>query len=153
MKNIKGLAVSIVLGIVIAAAVIVFLIPPKERSMSEQKCLNNLRQIAEAVKLYAADNEGLCPPGLKALEPKYMQAPFERWGICHTARKEGKPGHYLYWGSGKTLKDIPADRPLVADYPGNHGEGGNVVYPEGKYKWIPKNYEEFIRPYMDKKLE
>ena len=117
------------------------------RKQSDGKCLNNLRQIAAAIKMYAADNGGLCPTKLKDLEPKYMAAPFEKWGICPVAGKKGEKIEYLYLGAGKKLEDISADHPLVADRPDAHGEGGNVVYADGRYEWISKDYEGFIDQY------
>ena len=100
-------------------------------------CMANLRQIAMGVHMYAADNQGACPPNLNALD---LYLGDEKLLVCPVS---GKPYVYRNELAGRSLDGIQdAGRTVLAhDAPGAHPDGGCVLYVDGHVEW--KNPEAF----------
>jgi prepilin-type processing-associated H-X9-DG protein len=126
------------------------------------KCGSNLRQIGQAIFLYAQDNGGQYPPSLAELlahediTAEVMTCPSsndERSSGASTAEvvadlkaaETNAPGHkhclsYVYVGGELNAKTV-ADTAIVAYEPlENHdGDGANVLFGDGHVEFIDKH--------------
>lgn len=112
------------------------------------RCGSNLRQIGQALLLYAYDNGGALPEGLGQL-PVVLDMSFEV--LCcpatATARPDGRtPSEqasrfgpenldYVYHARGLTMP-LPPDRPIVCEPISNHGTGMNVLFGDGRVEFV-----------------
>lgn len=125
------------------------------------KCGSNLRQIGQAISLYANENGGHYPPSLSVLltcedlSPEVVtcpstndakaDAPTTRGMIAAIEAVEAnRPGHqnclsYIYVGRNLTTKTV-TDKTIVAYEPlDNHDKDGtNVLYGDGSVEWVGK---------------
>jgi prepilin-type processing-associated H-X9-DG protein len=115
------------------------------------KCASNLRQIGQAILLYANDHDGQFPDTLQTLfkdedldlTPGVFVCPsandVQATGATREeiARNLDEPNHmsYVYLGRGLT-KASPKDTVVAYDREINHGrQGGNVLYADGHVDW------------------
>ena len=130
----------------------------KERA-NRVKCASNMRQIGQAIELYAKKNEGHYPDALPVLvattdlNPEVFVCPSGNQDKAVGANMEEileqltKPEHmsYIYVGKGMTTS-TPGDTIVVYESPRNHEEeGGNVLYADGHAEWCnAKQLQEII---------
>lgn len=111
---------------------------------SRHKCMNNLKQIGLALRLYAQDYNGKFPRELKELCPNYILRA-TLW--CPGDNKISKSYVYV---KGLTSKD----RHSILAYdtsPDHHdGEGRNVLFVDGHVEWMVE--KEFQRRSESEKL-
>ena len=114
------------------------------------KCLSNLRQIGQALQMYAAENAGRLPDDFSTLLvkedltsavfncPRSNDVPAEGATPQEQAENLKKPDRcsYRYFGKGLSLP-LPDDRILALEPLENHeGEGMNVLYADGRVEWV-----------------
>lgn len=108
------------------------------------RCSSNLRQIAQAIQLYAFDNQGLFPPDARTLKAT-QQISFDCFICDSTADTAAKSldelavvGHLSYIYAGADFTTHSAPKCIVAlDDPANHNlEGGNVLFADGHVEFL-----------------
>ncbi|MBC8105983.1 MAG: zinc-ribbon domain-containing protein [Anaerolineae bacterium] len=143
-------------GFVISACLMSILLPSLGRARetaNRVKCASNLRQIGQAMLLYANDNRGAYPhtPDLLLLTQDITPEVF----ICPTGNHTPvssdlvqqalktpntpllTPGKtsYVYLGKGKT-NNVSADTVVVYELMTDHdGDGGNFLFGDGHVEW------------------
>lgn len=107
-------------------------------------CYNNIKQLAEALKNYAVDNDGYFPPydgvaGLKLLLKNEYITDTNLY-MCKKVDTENTDGDiqdkhigYVYRGGIKNIL-ANAEIPLLWDKYGNHKNYGYVLYVDGSIK-------------------
>lgn len=115
------------------------------------KCQSNLRQIGQALQMYANDNGGKLPddfPTLPANEdlspavfvcPSTSEVPATGPTTQAVVQAMKQPGtvSYLYLGKGLTSGDLIPDVVLAYEPMSNHdGAGMNVLFGDGHVEWI-----------------
>ena len=107
--------------------------------------LFNLRRINGALQRYSYNHQGRFPKKLSELYPDYIKdlkvltCPASKTEISKKEEIDGKTG-YEYFGANLTTNSFP-ERVIVADKKGNHKDGRNVLFVNGKVKWVSE--EEF----------
>jgi prepilin-type processing-associated H-X9-DG protein len=125
------------------------------------KCASNLRQIGQAIALYAQANGGQYPPSLAVLlaqgqvSAEVMVCPSsndERASAADTAgvaselaaAEKNEVGHehclsYVYTGRGLTVATASATSIVAYEPMDNHnGTGTNALFGDGHVEWIDK---------------
>ena len=124
---IAGIVVSgimLLLSLLIGAAFLLPALAKLKQNAQNTSCANNAKQVVLAVRLYADENDGKCPPAvnwcdailnnLPALESfKCPQRPEEKSGFAFNAKL-----------AGKTLSSIPPDTVLVFESSGGWNSTG-----------------------------
>ena len=130
-----------------------YLNPPRDGDSTRVKCASNLRQIGQALQMYAINEHGRLPDDLLTLLSTQDLSPavFVCWDTSDvpasgkTAEEIGadfaKPGHcsYVYLGKGLTESQLDADTVLAYEPLANHGNSGmNVLFGDGHVEWIQR---------------
>lgn len=127
------------------------------------KCASNLRQIGQAIVLYANENQGRYPDNFEALLLT-MDITSELF-ICPSSnddRAQGDTakdmaarlshGHcsYVYHGRGLTTS-VPATRPIACEPLANHqGAGINILFADGHVeRFTPSEAQKVMRRISD----
>jgi prepilin-type processing-associated H-X9-DG protein len=139
--------VDCLVGIGAIALLISIILPTWNRWREAQQggrdpCASRLRQIGQAILLYANDNHGLCPPSLASLvkgdglSQEVLICPWDR-----SSHADGE-STYVYLGSGKRFNDLTVDDVLVYEPTNVHEEGGNVLFGDGHVSFVDlANYD------------
>jgi hypothetical protein len=103
----------------------------ERETASRVKCASHMRQIGQALMLYADGHGGSLPPTLEVLRKSVPELSDEIFA-CPDART----GNYVYLPSASTSSDsIVLYEPL-----GNHGdEGANFLFRSGTVSWEPRS--------------
>ena len=113
-------------------------------------CASNLRQVGQAIFLYASANGGVLPPDLQTvvatqqIDPAVFICPNSNdtsaTGANQAAilRNFGTPGHcsYIYVGAGLTTKSDPECIVAFEDPANESLDGANVLFAEGHVEFI-----------------
>lgn len=104
-------------------------------------CLNNLKQLVLAEKMYSADHQDKFSERLSDLYPDYVTSlevfTCPSAGAPTITRKEDIDSLTSYVLRKGLTEAVPSDEVLIYEKPGNHpGEGGNVAYVDGHVKWL-----------------
>jgi prepilin-type processing-associated H-X9-DG protein len=116
------------------------------------RCASNLRQIGQALTLYANDHGGRLPDTLGQLFLHLKGDLTAEVLVCPAGNAEKAPGateheqaahlhdfrycSYVYHGRGLTMP-LPADRPIMAEPLVNHDdEGMNILFGDGRVEWM-----------------
>jgi prepilin-type processing-associated H-X9-DG protein len=116
-------------------------------SANRVKCGSNMRQIGQAIQIYAADNGGKLPDSLELLLT--LDITGEAF-ICPSSNDEKAPGataeerarnlhkhcSYVYHGRGLTT-DSPKDTPILCEPLMHHQHAGmNVLFADGHVDFL-----------------
>jgi prepilin-type processing-associated H-X9-DG protein len=164
----KGLAIA---GISVGAASILLsgctmsiLLPSLNRAREQAnriKCASNLRQIGQALNMYAASNGGQFPPDLPTLLAMTGMGVTSATFVCPSSQDAAAPGatpaaqagnltkgpHLSYvYVPGLTVQ-APAGTVLMHERLTNHrNDGINVLYVDGSVNWIPRAQVQAVIP-------
>lgn len=156
----RGFAIAgLVLGLTgffISTMLIAILLPSLNRAREQAnriKCASNLRQVGQAIQIYANENKGQFPDTIDQLMltgdlgPEALVCPTSNDTIApgttpheHVASL-ATPGHlsYVYVGKGLTYR-AGADVVVAYEPPANHrNDGMNVLYADGHVDWVGRN--------------
>lgn len=152
-------------GIVVIGGMLISVLLPSlcrsGESANRIKCASNLRQIGQAIALYAQDNGGQYPPSLAVLlaheditsdvmvcpssnDERSLAADSARAVDELTAAETNASGHkhclsYVYAGRGLNVKTMPPTAVVAYEPLNNHGgDGTEVLFGDGHVEWIGK---------------
>jgi hypothetical protein len=149
-----GVIVAVIV-IALAALIITLMINHTANSQSrleQVRCNSNLRQVGQAMLIYANENKGSYPPGFAALisngwDPDLFVCPASNDSSARAATTQQalaeftKPGHcsYVYLaGNASTL--MPANFVLVYEPLEIHGgRGAHFLTRDGEVKWCDEH--------------
>ena len=156
VRSHAGYAITIAafeIAIVLAAAIILPSMGRPRESSQRVKCASNLRQIGQAMLLYANENAGRYPPTIGLLLA--TQDMTSECFVCPSSDLDKAPGatnaqqatalaatpakhlSYVYLAAGQTLNGSPADAIHAYEPPANHDDDGmNVLYADGRVEWL-----------------
>jgi prepilin-type processing-associated H-X9-DG protein len=139
--------------LVMPALLISILLPSLNRAREQAnriKCASNMRQIGQAIQIYANENKGQMPPDLDTLVAN-ADVTSEIF-VCPASQDERAPtggklttGHlsYVYVYTPGTQWQVNTDRVVLYEPMTNHGkEGTNILYADGHVDWIPRTQAE-----------
>jgi hypothetical protein len=115
------LFVSLLIG---AALLLPALAKIKQNAPQHNSCENNARQVALAVRLYADENEGKCPPAINWCDAIINNLPGPDTFKCPQRRGEKSGFAFNAKLAGKTLSSIPPDTVLVFESAGGWNASG-----------------------------
>ncbi len=127
------LAVGAILtgGLAVTPWVLITIVcPPSRESPKQTICVSNLRGIGQVMHLYAKKNEGPFPPDFETLIQTHWAGP--KQFLCPEADKKylgDLHASYVYI-AGQSIHSDPGNV-LIYEKPGNHDEGGNVLFVDG----------------------
>jgi prepilin-type processing-associated H-X9-DG protein len=160
--------IEVLVIVAIVGILILLLLPPPGHSREKYRraiCLSNLRQVGQAISLYAADYSGRCPVDetnatllgcMRLLSNKLVSAevlycPSDSWGRPTRTNDFSKLTtnnvSYSYvpnliWNSGGPRKILALDwiksttSGSAWDIHSNHKDtGGNVLFTDGQVEW------------------
>ncbi len=121
-------------------------------SANRVKCGSNMRQIGQAILLYANENKGVYPPTLdlliseEELESRVLTCPTSdddpapgatTQQVRQNFRSNPKYCSYIYLGAGFTQTSASASHVVVHERMQNHKNAGmNVLYGDGSVTWL-----------------
>jgi prepilin-type processing-associated H-X9-DG protein len=142
----------LVVGIVL---LLISIFVPSLRRMREtaghQPCPSNLRQIGQALLLYANDNGGVWPMRLEDLVvhadlltpqvlvcPTSDDTPAKGSTPQQLAAAYAKPGHvtYIFTRPGAVMNQVGADEVVAYEPVSVHEEGSNAVFGDGHVEFL-----------------
>jgi len=127
---------------------------PSREPAYRARCASNLRQIGQALQMYANDYLGPLPPSFDYLI-RLEDIPADAF-VCPTSVDEvatgptsqavaatvvGSPGHcsYVYAGAGLSGKSLTPKHILAYEPMKNHSNGGmNVLFGDGRVEFVTK---------------
>ncbi len=124
---IAGIVVSgimLILSLPIMAALLLPALARAKQNAQNGSCENNARQVALAVKLYADENEGKCPPAVNWCDAILNNAPGPETFRCPQRRSEQSGFAFNAKLAGKTLSSIPGDTVLIFESDGGWNSTG-----------------------------
>jgi prepilin-type processing-associated H-X9-DG protein len=127
-------------------------------SANRVKCASNMRQIGQAIQLYANENKGKYPPNLATLvktediSPEVFTCPSENTPTPKPDEVDTK-GDYIYVGQGLDTTATP-DIIVLYEKPDAHDKDGmNVLYADGHVEFFSKNGIATAREMSQKALD
>jgi prepilin-type processing-associated H-X9-DG protein len=127
------------------------------------KCASNLRQIGQAIELYANDHKGVLPARIEDLleedvNPEVLVCPSSSDtkaagpDIKEIAADLAKPGHcsYVYIAAGMTVTTNAATIFAYEKLDHHAVPGMNVLYADGHVEWVDGKMAKHIRSELAK---
>lgn len=144
-------------GVLVAGAILLVTcgrVAPRQLTQysSRVPCASNLRQIGQALAMYAEANGGRYPSDLEGfaisgtLEPQVLicpdgsDTPAKGATPAELAAEFRQAGHvsFVYLGRGRRAADFTADDVLAYDRPTDHdGTGSNILCGDYHVEWVP----------------
>lgn len=129
------------------------LIQKSREASSRRPCPHHLRQIGQALLLYANDNQGAMPQTIEELvgnsEKRFLPAkclvcPEDSRSAASASNDAdlqkqlatGKHTSYAYLGAGKILRNLSGWDVVCYEPLSMHEEGGNVLFGDGHVEFI-----------------
>lgn len=118
---------------------------PQDGHSPLQRCASDLRQIGQAVQLYANENRGHFPPKFRLL---WTTQDLDSYQVACPGTYKNRPTtlpspeefdsvtDYVYLGAGLTDQAHP-DIVLAHDRPANHGNAVNILFADGRVDRFP----------------
>lgn len=135
---IAGIAISTVFLLVLPAVLLPTLAKARHKATAV-KCVNQVKEISLGIRLYADENDGLCPPAATWCdaivghlpEPESLQCP---------GRSSGRSDYGLNrYVAGRALSSIPPDTVMVFESSGGWNQAGGpdelILAPRHR-RWI-----------------
>jgi hypothetical protein len=144
-RPVVGLAMTVFL---LAASSAYAAVGPQEKAR-QLSCMNNLRQIGLAIRMYRIDHDDKMPANLQALiDKKYLSN--RKVFRCPSVRpgEEGAIDYAMVKTEGKTFEETSI---IVYDRTGNHAEGRNCLLYNGQVVWLAE--EDFKKRMGNEKYE
>ena len=151
---------SILLGLIVLAALLMPSLGKAREPANRVKCASNLRQIGQEIQYYADAHDGRFPTGLDVLMTDGDLS--ANCAVCPSSGAEqargpttaavaaafrADPRHcsYVYVGAGLTSASATPRHVLAYEPPSNHaghpagdgGDGINVLWGNGTVQWLP----------------
>lgn len=130
--------IGIVLQLVILPALLLPAVSAARDKARRVQCMNNLKQISLAARMYSMDNQEQFPPDLSSLT-KYADAP--QLFVCPATRRQpGAMEQVDRWSDYVLVPNRkgsdPGDSVLAFSKPDCYpGKGGNIVFVDGHVQW------------------
>jgi hypothetical protein len=129
---IAGMAVSggmLLFALPIMAGLLLPALAKAKHKAQNINCANNARAVALAVRLYADENEGKCPPAVNWCDAVQNNVPAPRYFQCPQRRGEQSGFGFNAKLAGRTLSSIPPDTVMLFEADGgwNFSGGSNDV--------------------------
>jgi len=152
---ITGLVLGLVLGILVVPALLISILLPslnRAREVANRvKCASNMRQIGQAIVLYANDYGGQYPPDLATLlktediRPPVFVCPDSTDTPASGPGDLDSGGHdsYVYLGKGLTMPADPSV-PVLYEADSHHIDGANFLFGDGHVEFMSKSQEAGI---------
>jgi Domain of unknown function (DUF4190)/GYF domain 2 len=139
---IAGIAVSgimLLLSLLIGAGLLLPALVKFKQNAQSSNCDNNARQVALAIRLYADENEGKCPPAVNWCDAILNNLPGPETFKCPQRLAEKSGFAFNAKLAGKTLSSIPPDTVLIFE---SSGGWNSIGGPEALVARPPhgKNY-------------
>src|SRR3954454_10245880 len=156
MRGWVVVAVSVGGVALLVALLVLVLLPPLNRAREQARrvqCAANMRQIGQAMFVYASSNTGQFPDTLDKVLPFAGAGVFICPSCSHTPAPGNTPqvqasnlyagGHlsYVYVGAGLNTNGPTVNAPttvVLYEPLTNHGEGSNVLYADGIVVFLPR---------------
>ena len=118
-------------SLLIGAALLLPALAKFKQQAQNSSCSNNARQVALAVRLYADENDGKCPPAVNWCDAILNNLPGPDALQCPQRRGEKSGFAFNAKLAGKTLSSIPPDTVLIFESDGgwNFTGGPSAVVP------------------------
>jgi hypothetical protein len=113
---IAGMVVSgfmLLLSLLIGAGLILPALARLKQNVQSSNCDNNARQVALAIRLYADENDGKCPPAVNWCDAILNNLPGAETFKCPQRSSEKSGFAFNAKLAGKTLSSIPPDTVLI----------------------------------------
>lgn len=143
--------IGLALNLIVILVLLGLLLPALAHARSAARraaCMNNERQVMIALITYADDNQDALPPDLRTLRTAHF-ADDPNLFRCQQAHPKhlphdgGKDGgawvcDYDYFGAGVKLSELktPQTQVILADHAGNHRNGMNLAFADGRVQFI-----------------
>ena len=152
-KSIAGIILGgvgiLLVPLVLMIAIMLPALTRARETANRIKCGSNMRQIGQAMLLYANENGNVYPATVGPLlltqdiSPTVFLCPSTNDSLPSgtpqqqvAAIDSGQAGSYLYFGKGLTAS-AGADTVLLTEPPTNHGGGGEVLFGDGHVAYYP----------------
>jgi prepilin-type processing-associated H-X9-DG protein len=124
-------ATIIVVGIIALVMIAKTALERMRMTAGRVPCASNLRQVGQALLLYAVDNGRVYPPGLEVLTVSDISPE-----VLHCA-DGGKAAPFVYLTPHGLMDDYGGDDPIAYEPASYHdGAGGNVLFGDGHVAFI-----------------
>lgn len=118
---IAGIVVSgfmLLISLLIMAGLLLPALAKLKQNAQSSNCDNNARQVALAIRLYADENDGKCPPAVNWCDAILNNLPGPETFKCPQRPKEKSGFAFNAKLAGKTLSSIPPDTVLIFESSG-----------------------------------
>jgi prepilin-type processing-associated H-X9-DG protein len=146
-----GLILGLLVGPVVLIAILLPSLNRARETANRVKCASNMRQIGQAMLLYANDNMGKYPPDLPTLlknediAASIFLCPSSGETAANGPADLESGGHdsYVYLGKGLT-ESSDQNLPTLYEVDAHHIDGANFLFVDGHVEFIPKSQEAAI---------
>jgi prepilin-type processing-associated H-X9-DG protein len=153
-----GMALAgLILGLLVGPVVLIAILLPslnRAREVANRvKCASNMRQIGQAIQLYANQYHGEYPPDLPTLlkaesviSPNVFVCPSSNDTNATGPGDLDSGGHdsYVYLGKGLTTSIADPTLPVLYEVDTHHVNGANFLFTDGHVEFMNKNQEAAI---------
>jgi len=116
--------IMLLVSLLIAAGMLLPALARLKQNAQSGNCDNNARQVALAIRLYADENDGKCPPAVNWCDAILNNLPGPETFKCPQRRAEKSGFAFNTKLAGKTLSSIPPDTVLIFESSGGWNSSG-----------------------------